>query len=187
MDMIMPQLWMLTGERGAGKTTFCRSLAAHAHLQGWEVAGLLSPAVFEGGGKTGILAEDIRTGETRLLASSSPQPSLTQPLGDWHFDLATINWGNQVLESSLPCDLLIVDELGPLELVYRKGWQAALNVLHSGQYQCAVVVIRPALQKLAHELLSLSDTITIDRTQTIDHWVRFYWARIKAACSPESQ
>jgi nucleoside-triphosphatase len=180
-------LWMLTAGRGAGKTTLCRSLAARAHLQGWDVAGLLSPAVFEGGRKTGILAENARTGETRLLASSRDQPSFDVPLGDWRFDQTSIDWGNRILESSLPCDLLIVDELGPLELVYRKGWQAALEVLCSNKFQIAVAVIRPELQGLARQVLSFSATITIDRTQTIDQWTHIYWSTIKAVCAPENQ
>jgi nucleoside-triphosphatase len=185
--MNTPRLWLLTGTRGAGKSTFCHALAAHARLQGWDVAGLLSPAILVGGHKTGILAEDARTGETRPLASSRAQPSFDVPLGDWRFDRTAIDWGNRVLESSLPCDLLIVDELGPLELVYQMGWQAALDVLCSNEFQIAVAVIRPELQGMARKVLNFSETITINHTQTIDQWTHFYWSKIKTVCAPEDQ
>lgn len=176
-----PRLWLLTGARGAGKTTFCLSLAAQARTQGWDVAGLLSPAVFEGGLKTGILAEDARTGETHPLACSSPRSSFDLQLGKWYFDLSTLAWGNQVIENSLPCDLLILDELGPLELTRQAGWQAALDVLRGDGYQVALVVIRPELQGFAHRLFNFSGTLKIDRTQTIDHWVHSYWPKILQA------
>ncbi len=187
MDVSAPRLWMLTGARGAGKTTFCRSLAAHARLRGWDVAGLLSPATFEGEGKTGILAEDVRTGETHTLASAYPRPAFDLQFGKWHFDRSTLAWGNQVIESSIPCNLLIVDELGPLELTHQGGWQAALDVLSGVGYQVAMVVIRPELQVLARRFLSFSETITINRTQAIDQWVHLYWHMIESAGYPTSQ
>ncbi len=179
--MTTSQRWMLTGGRGVGKTTLCRALAERARLDGWDVAGLLSPAVFEGKIKTGILAENARTGETRPLAGLKTYGSFDLPLGRWFFDRSTLDWGNRVLESSLPCRLLIIDELGPLELTRQEGWQAAFDVLRRGEYEIALVVVRPELQEVARQSLSLSETITIDQTQRIDQGVRFYWPKIKAA------
>ncbi|MBV2193943.1 MAG: hypothetical protein KUL81_11460, partial [Azonexus sp.] len=60
------QLVLLSGERGAGKTAWCRSLAGLA--QGMTVAGLASPAVFCDGRKTAIDLLDLSRGETRRLA-----------------------------------------------------------------------------------------------------------------------
>ena len=148
-------LYLLTAPRGAGKTTFCRGLAKQARTTGWDVAGLLSSAVFKGGFKTGILAQDLRTDETRLLAVASQQPfdpvqrqipnfpGFDLPLGDWLFDSTAIVWGNQILETCLPCDLLIVDEIGPLELNRGAGWVSALETLRQPGYRLGVVVIRP--------------------------------------------
>jgi len=166
MDMTTPLLWALTGERGAGKTTFCRALAKLAHIIGWDVAGLLSPAVFENGLKTGILTEDLRTGESHRLASVSRQSPEDIPLGKWYFDPQTLAWGNYVLASSPPCELLIIDELGPLELTYQMGWQAALEILRRGGYQVALVVVRPELLAAACRLLDFSEIIPIGPTHT---------------------
>lgn len=177
-----PPLWMLSGQRWAGKTIFCRALAAYARAQGWDAAGLLSPAVFDGELKTGILAEDVRTGETRSLASSTPHSSFDLRQGNWYFDRSSLAWGSHILESSLPCDLLIVDELGPLELTRQMGWQTALDVLRREQYRLALVVIRPELQDLARRLFVFSEILAIDRTQTGESWVLTYWPKIKAVC-----
>ena len=187
MDVSTPRLWMLSGERGAGKTSFCRSLAAHAHLQGWDVAGLVSPAVFEGEIKTGILAEDLRTGETRSLAAAKQHLSFDLQMGMWFFNRSTLAWGNQVIQQSTSCHLLIIDELGLLELTHQEGWQAALDVLRGHEYQTALAVVRPELQEIARQFLSFSETIAIDHTQTIEQWVRFYWPKIKTAFAPKNQ
>jgi nucleoside-triphosphatase THEP1 len=144
----MSHLYLLTAPRGAGKTTFCRVLADQARAAGWDVAGLLSPPIFENGVKTGILAENLRTGETRHLAqlaasSHLPLSAFHLPLGVWLFDPSILVWGNQALEICLPCDLFIVDELGPLELIRGEGWSNALAALRQSTYRVGVVVIRP--------------------------------------------
>jgi len=140
-------LYLLTAPRGAGKTTFCHTLADKLRAAGWDVAGLLSPAVFEDGIKTGIDAQDLRTGESRPLARLSThnlQPAtFTLQLGQWLFDPSAFNWGNQILETSLPCGLLIVDEIGPLELYRGNGWVSALETLRQPHYRLGIVVIRP--------------------------------------------
>jgi nucleoside-triphosphatase len=137
---------VLTGKRGAGKTTFCSALVEQASVAGWDVAGLLSPAVFENGIKTGILVEDLRTSESRSLAvltTQSPVTNYQLPLGQWLFDPTVVDWGNQILQSRQSCDLFIIDELGPLEFFRGEGWVDAFDALRQVRYRLGVVVIRP--------------------------------------------
>lgn len=171
---------MVTGPRQAGKSSFCRGMAEAARQAGWDVAGLLSPAHIEQGAKTGILAEDLRTGETHPLASTSRQMEDDLEFGDWYFNRQTLAWGNRILENSLPCDLLVVDELGPLELVHRIGWQAALAVLSRQGYRLALVVVRPELQAVARSRFGFSGIFEIDKTMPTETRVRDGWARMMA-------
>jgi len=141
-----PPLWVLTGERGVGKTTHCRVLVEQARASGWDVAGLLSPGRFKDGVKTGILTQNLRTGESRpfaVLAIQSPLTTHHLPLGQWLFDPSVIAWGNQILQSRRPCDLFIIDELGPLEFFRGEGWINAFDALRQVPYRLGVVVIRP--------------------------------------------
>lgn len=147
MDVTTPSLWVLTGERGVGKTTHCRTLVEQARTAGWDVAGLLSPAIFEIGVKTGILTQDLQTGEVRPLAMLSrfkvKRSTFNLELGQWLFDPTVVDWGNQILQSRQPCDLFIIDELGPLELFRGEGWVNAFDALRLVRYRLGVVVIRP--------------------------------------------
>lgn len=174
-----PPIWMVSGPRGAGKSTFCRGVAQSARNACWDVAGLLSPAQFEAGTKTGILAEDLRTGVSHPLASTVCQSQDDLAFGNWYFNRRTLEWGNQVLETSLPCDLLIVDELGPLELTQQIGWQAALDILPRAEYRLALIVIRPDLQATARCMFDCSKIVEIDQTHPSAHWVHKYWPKIK--------
>lgn len=97
------------------------------------------------GQKIGILAEDLRSGEQRTLAYAAPHPQADLRLGKWYFDQQVLGWGNRVLENSSPCDLLIVDELGPLEFDAGDGLQTAFDIITAGNFRAGCVVIRLSL------------------------------------------
>lgn len=154
-----PLLFIVTGSRGAGKTTFCASLARAAQAAGWHTAGLISHAVFSGSLRTSIQAEDLATGGTRTLATrkeTEPAPGSSM----WKFDEQTLRWGNAVLKASAPCDLLVVDELGPLEFEQNRGWLEGLAALDARQYAAAFVVVRGEL--LPQALLRWPDARIIE-------------------------
>ncbi len=151
-------LFIVTGSQGAGKTSFCADIISEAQKAGWRTAGLLSRAVFDGSQRTAINAEDIATGQTRRLAiRSEGHPAA---IGCWIFDEDTLSWGNTVLKNSLPCDLLVIDELGPLEFDQGLGWQEGFAALDAEQYAIAMVVVRPKL--LGQALLRWSKAYIIE-------------------------
>lgn len=180
-------LHLLVALRGAGKTTFCRALAEEARAAGYEVAGLLSPAVFEGGVKTGILAQDLRSGEVRMLARAERvtplPPSFDLRLGRWLFDRAVLAWGNQLLAGDLRCDLLVVDELGPLELVHGEGWVNALDVLRRAYCRWAVAVVRPELAEVARQALPPAVDIPFRPSEDAVRQARAWWQATAAGRS----
>jgi len=164
------RLWLVTGERGAGKTRFSRRVAELARKAGWQVGGLISPAVFEGQDKIGIQLESLFSGEARPLAVKKAQPSFNRVLGEWHFDAQALAWGNGELTNALAAvknqkqmELLVIDEIGPLEILRKEGWTAALPLLNSLVYRVGLVVIRPELVETARQLLpALQGTITLE-------------------------
>ncbi len=165
-----PLLFIITGGRGAGKTSFCERMAQAAKDAGWQVSGLLSRPVFDATQRIAIDAEDLRNQKTRRLAVRSDTP--TPGTKHWQFDEAVIQWGNQVLEASTPTDLLIVDELGRLEFSRDVGWQAALPVIDSKQYAIAMVVVRAEM--LGEVLLHWpnANLIEIETAEESEHKAR---------------
>lgn len=145
-------LWIITGEFGAGKTRWCQRFLELARQAGWNAAGILSPGLFEDGRKVTIEAVDVRSGERRRLATRRrAEDCALIHTREWLFEMDTIRWGNTVVQQALPCDLLIVDEVGPLELLQGQGWVAALEAIASRAYRLAVVVVRPSLLPIAEK------------------------------------
>jgi nucleoside-triphosphatase len=137
-------LVIVTGPSGSGKTMLCRRILALARRRGLDCAGILSPARFRAGHKVGIDLLDVRTGQVRRLAEADDEPGPVRT-ATYRFHADALAWGVAVLHTATPCDLLLVDELGPLELIRGEGWVGALEVLRSGRFRGAVVVVRPSL------------------------------------------
>ena len=144
-NQLTPGLYLVTGPRGAGKTSWCAALVADARAAEKAVGGILCPAIFENGVKTGISLEDLQTGERRRLGSRNPAPDLDFRIGRWHCDSRVLQWGNDILQHATDTDLTIIDELGPLELTQGHGFQAGVRLLDQGTYRLACAVIRPEL------------------------------------------
>ncbi len=158
-----PQRIVITGARGAGKSRWCARLVELGRRRGWRVAGVSSPALFEGREKTGIGVVDVATGEARTLASRRTDGEGAGAATErWRFDDAALAWGNGVLERAAeePTDLLVVDELGPLEFQRGIGFQGGLAAIDRGRYGVACAVVRPALLDAA--LRRWPDALVID-------------------------
>ncbi len=140
-----PHLFLITGLSGAGKTTWCGEVVQRARARGLRVAGLWSPAVLADGRKIGIDMVDLHTLERRRLANLRGKEATAVSTIQWAFDEAVIAWGNAVLAHLPESDLLVIDELGPLEFMRGEGLLAGLQVIDNGRYRVACVVIRPSL------------------------------------------
>ncbi len=128
---------LITGLRGVGKTTLCLRTVTLAKNAGYSCAGLLT---LREEGDLRILV-DVRTGNRRSLTASGPTGI---PVGRYLFDPDTLAWGTAILARSIPCDLLVLDELGPLEMT-GGGWAIGMDILREGRFLLALVVVRPEL------------------------------------------
>jgi nucleoside-triphosphatase THEP1 len=166
-----PLLFIITGSRGAGKTSLCDQLVRAAREAGWKTAGLLSRPVFsnqeDASIRSAIDTEDLRSGEVRRLAIRSDHP--TPGTKNWKFDDAVVDWGNHVLASSTPVDLLVIDELGPLELDRRSGWQEGIKAIDSQQYAIALVVIHAELLGTALKRWPDANVVEVDTPEDSAH------------------
>lgn len=135
---------LVSGAIGAGKTTVCQKVVEAARARGFACGGLLTPALIEDGRKVGIVGVDLGSGERRVLARTDHD--LGGPcVGCYHFTADAFAWANAVIASAVEagCDLLVVDEIGPLELVQGGGLAPALDLLSA--VPRALIVVRISL------------------------------------------
>ena len=140
-----PRLIILSGPSGAGKSSWCATLAQQATEAELIAGGLISRAVFVAGRKVGIELVDQLSGECRRLAVRRRETGDGFKTAQWILDPAVLDWGNQQLLALPPCDIVILDELGPQELERGRGLQAGLELIESRRIPLIVAVVRPKL------------------------------------------
>ena len=132
----------LVGERGIGKTSLLLALIAAFQNRNLQIAGVISPGIFEGSRKVAIELIDLTSRESRLLARLTEEEETGLRFGDWSFFEETLAWGNQRLSHHVPADVLILDEIGPLELDLNQGLQAGLDWMAEGGFQLCLTSLR---------------------------------------------
>jgi nucleoside-triphosphatase THEP1 len=145
-------LLLLVGPSGAGKTTACQRIIELARSHGLVVSGVLSLPVYEGKEKSAIILRDITSNEERTLARVA-LVGIESDVGVWSFEPEAILWRQELQGDLQSCDLLIIDELGPLEIMLGKGLTNALTALFGVTYRLAIVSLRPSLIEALLKLL----------------------------------
>ncbi|MGA3110007.1 MAG: NTPase [Candidatus Bathyarchaeia archaeon] len=129
-----PQRLFLTGEPGSGKTTTVRKTAELLTLRGVGVGGMLSGEIREGGIRVGFNLEDLVTHEKGTLAHVDLQEG--PRVGKYRvnlYDIERIGVGS-IERAVRNSEIIVVDELGPMELFSIPLVQAVERALASQKH-----------------------------------------------------
>ncbi len=133
---------LLVGERGKGKTTLLTGLAEILRRRGVEVGGILSPRIVRGGETVGYLVRDIADGREEVLCSLEP-PGLR--FRRFYFRPEGIEFGRKAILEATGLPVLIVDEVGPLELTGRGLAPALQEALRGRVERSTIIAVRPGV------------------------------------------
>jgi len=170
---------LLTGEIQVGKTTVCQAMVELVRARGRHPQGVLTPALHDDNGvKVGFEALDVSSGQRWLLARA--QRELDGPrVGRYTFDAAGLAQAIEVLKRACaePSDLLLVDEIGPLE---GGGFAPVLDRLPLQGAGHVLIVVRSALLTALRRRLHRTDfsiyTVTEDNRDILPrHIVQELW------------
>ena len=151
----------MTGTLGIGKSTVCRKLLDFVRNQGYSCAGILSHKNEE---NSSIVLEDIKTGERRVLASI--QELFTGPRTPrFYFNPEAIDFGIQSINNGLSSTMVMVDEIGHLELK-GQGFSNIITLVREKKVEHCILVIR---KDLLAAFLPLCDVEPMVFETTIDN------------------
>ena len=152
---------IVTGALGIGKSTVCRKLLDLVRAQGYSCGGILSHKNEE---NSSIVLEDIKTGETRVLAST--QELFAGPRTPrFHFNREAIDFGIQSINRGLSSTIVVVDEIGHLEL-NGEGFTNIITLVREKKVEHCILVIR---KDLLSAFLPLFDSEPMAFETTIDN------------------
>jgi len=152
---------VVTGPTDGGKTATVTAIAERMRTEGVPVAGFVQPGEFEDGKKIGFRLRDLATGEEAALAT----------LGDrsegefgtrFQFSEEGFRLGREALSQAGSASVVIIDELGPIELRGQGHMPAVRRALAVPDLVGAVIVVRRALVPSLLAELDASDAVVVD-------------------------
>ncbi len=105
---------------------------------------------------------DLASSEGRLLAVLRDEKETGVQFGDWSFFEETLDWANQRFKAVSTCDVLILDEVGPLELDFNKGVQQGLEKMKTGNYKIGIISLRPKCTETVKHLFPEIELFFLD-------------------------
>ena len=147
---------ILTGLSDSGKSTVCRRVVERAGEAGMRVGGVLTEKTISGKERT-LHVRDLNDNTVILLARTNWTQTGPQH-GAFTFSNEGIFLGIKAIGRGVSFDLLIVDEIGPLELKGR-GFYPILHLIRKAR-QC-IVVIRPQIVEFFREKLQLDESFRV--------------------------
>lgn len=154
---------IVTGKVGIGKTTVCHKVIQMAKSLGYRCAGILTPKAAD----DGIVILDIQTGKRQTLASISNIYEGPR-IGKYFFNPDAIEFGIRAIGRGISSDILLVDEIGYLEL-QGKGFARALELIAAGRVKNSILVVRrellPAFSARLGCNLSIIETDIYNRSE----------------------
>jgi nucleoside-triphosphatase THEP1 len=150
-----------TGRPESGKTTAVQRLVNTLRSRGYSVRGILQPGRFEDGSKTGFAIHDLDTGEETDLAGLVERGE-----GDhgtrFRFAADGFALAERALAKVQRGDILVVDELGPLELRGQGHSRAVQRALQVPGLAGVVLVVRSQLVPALLANLRVDDAAVVD-------------------------
>jgi nucleoside-triphosphatase len=173
---------LLTGAPGVGKTTTVTQLCSHYSAKGMRIHGITTREMLDKGQRIGFKITDLATGKEGWLARKSS--TVGPRIGSYHVvseDLENI--GVRALERAIegPADLIVVDEIGPMEMTSSAFRDAISNILQEETPTIVTVKLGSRYSEVEHvRPESIQLEITKDNredtfrkvTGYIDEWVK---------------
>ncbi|MCX6568483.1 MAG: DUF2478 domain-containing protein [Candidatus Aminicenantes bacterium] len=136
---------LLTGPVHGGKTTFLESSLARWSAQGFAPGGFLSVAVTGASGATGYDLLELKSGHRHPYLRRQGEPG-AERIGPFFFVPSTLERARAIIREADPRELLIVDEVGPLELLGGGLWPVVREALSRPGMNLLLVVREEILE-----------------------------------------
>ena len=151
---------LLTGSPGVGKTTVLLKAVEALKSRGYSVGGMVSREVRSCGTRVGFEILDLSSGRRGWLAHVN-QPSGPQ-VGKYRVNLEDLdNIGAvAIVDASENLDVVVVDEIGPMELFSEKFKEAVKRAVE-GEKLVVGIVHWKARDKLIEEVKNREDAEVI--------------------------
>lgn len=147
---------LVTGRPGVGKTTLVTRVVDKVRGHGFRVSGIISREERVGGSRTGFVLIDLASGEQAYLArvgTGGPRVGKYVVLIDNLERLGV----RAIVDAVASADLVVIDEIGPMELLSQAFKKAVAQALDSPKPVLATIHYRARDDPFGRAVLSRHD------------------------------
>jgi nucleoside-triphosphatase THEP1 len=144
-------IFILSGPVHGGKTTLLESSLPGWASRGLAFGGFLSVAVLDGQGQTEYDLLDLKEGRRLPFLRRTGEPD-AERTGPFFFVGRTLDLARAIIHKAAPGELLVVDEVGPLELEGRGLWPVLRKVIFRPGQRSILVVREEMLERFVASL-----------------------------------
>lgn len=161
----MKRLTFLTGTPGVGKTTILLKAVESLKAEGYTVGGMLSREVRSCGNRVGFEIIDLGSGKRGWLAHANQHYG--PQVGRYCVNLKDLDDVGvaAIEEASKSFNIIVIDEIGPMELFSEKFKNVVRSVIESGKLVVGVVHWK-AKDRFVNEIKAIKEcevlTVTYD-------------------------
>ena len=162
-----PQLVVVTGRPGGGKTTALRAAAAALRARRIDVAGFLQLPVVESGARVGFVVHDLQSGQECRLASRAA-PGAGQHGTSFLFDPRGFALARRALAGAPTGSVVVADEIGPVELRGGGHLPALQRAMARARPVAVLLGVRRQLVPAFLARLAPATAVVVDVDETAD-------------------
>jgi nucleoside-triphosphatase THEP1 len=181
---------LVLGEPGSGKTSWCREYIYQRQKSGSSVGGILSPAIEKQRQRIGFNVVDLLTGKEALFARVSRLRRFKggELVGDYTISRHGISFACGAIRRAVEtrCDLVVIDEVGPLELC-GKGLMPAVELALASPVNVLIIVRSSLKEALQRHFPQYEFVVVADMTQSppnVSEFVDHRSSEVSACESP---
>jgi nucleoside-triphosphatase len=164
------RLLLLSGNPGVGKTTILLKVAEDLKTRGYSVGGMISREARRSGSRVGFEIVDLGSGKSGWLAHTDQE--MGPQVGKYRVNLKDLNdIGVKAIANAIAkCDVIVIDEMGPMELFSGKFKEAVVKAAESTKLVIGIVHWK-ARDRLIDETRKREDaevyTVTSENRQSL--------------------
>lgn len=164
------RLLLLTGSPGVGKTTILLKTAEALKTRGYSLGGMISREARSSGGRVGFEIMDLSNGKSGWLAHVDQE--FGPQVGKYRVNLKDLDdvGVKAIMNAVANCDIIVIDEIGPMELFSEKFKEAVVKAAESRKLFIGIVHWK-AQNRLIEETRRREDaelyTVTYENRQSL--------------------
>lgn len=140
-------VFIISGNSNDGKTNWIKGAVEFLINNNFSVGGVVAPGVWYGEEKMGI--DSVLLPNEELVHLAVRKPDFSEGYArKWNFNDDVMEKINNYLGNLSDFDYIVIDEIGPLEVIQKQGFTNAIKILEEGRFNNVIVALRPSLVEL---------------------------------------